>query len=106
MRGVPVGLLHCLLTALAAVSVVLLIRVAGLILVIALLSVAPSLAVRRAASLGRAMVWAAALNVFFCLTGLVLAYQFNLTSGAAIIAVAASVFFISLAPGLARRRHG
>jgi len=106
VRGVPVGFLHCLLTALAAVSVVLLILVAGLILIIALLSVAPSLAVRRAASLGRAMVWSAGLNIVFCLTGLALAYQFDLTSGAAIIAVAAGVFFLSLAPGLARRRHG
>ncbi|HML55685.1 MAG TPA: metal ABC transporter permease [Solidesulfovibrio magneticus] len=106
VRGVPVMFLHCLLTALAAVSVVLLIRVAGLILVIALLSVAPSLAVRRAASLGRAMVWAGLLNIVFCLSGLGLAYAFNLTSGAAIIAVAAATFFVSLAPGLARRRQG
>ncbi|KHK02715.1 metal ABC transporter permease [Desulfovibrio sp. TomC] len=106
VRGVPVGFLHCLLTALAAVAVVLLIRVAGLILIIALLSVAPSLAVRRSASLGRAMVWASLLNTVFCLSGLLLAYQFNLTSGAAIIAVAATVFFVSLAPGLARRRQG
>ena len=106
VRGVPVGFLHCLLTALAAVAVVLLIRVAGLILIIALLSVAPSLAVRRSASLWRAMVWASLLNAVFCLSGLLLAYQFNLTSGAAIIAVAATVFFISLAPGLARWRRG
>jgi zinc transport system permease protein len=106
VRGAPVGLLHYLLTALSAVSVVLLIRVAGLILIIALLSVAPSLAVRRASSLGRAMVWAAALNIVFCVSGLVLAYRFNLTSGAAIIAVAAGAFFVSLVPGLVRRRHG
>jgi zinc transport system permease protein len=106
VRGAPVGLLHYLLTALSAVSVVLLIRVAGLILIIALLSVAPSLAVRRASSLGRAMVWAAALNIVFCVSGLILAYRFNLTSGAAIIAVAAGAFFVSLAPGLVRRRHG
>ncbi len=104
VRGAPVKRLHYLLTALAAVAVVLLIRVAGLILVIALVSVAPSLAMRRAASLGRAMAAATALNVFFCLAGLMLAYRFNLTSGAAIIAVAALTFFISLAPDLIRRR--
>ena len=105
VRGVPVLFLHCLLTALAAVSVVLLIRVAGLILVIALLTVAPCLAARRAASLGRAMILASLYNALFCLAGLYLAYTFDLTSGAAIIAVAATAFFVSLAPGLARRRH-
>lgn len=106
VRGAPVTLLHYLLTALAAVSVVLLIRVAGLILIIALLTVAPSLAMRRAASLGWAMVWATLLNLFFCLAGLMLAYRFDLTSGAAIIAVAAAVFFLSLSPMFFRRRHG
>ena len=106
VRGAPVRFLHYLLTALAAVTVVLLIRVAGLILVIALLSVAPSLAVRRAASLGRAMAWAALLNVFFCLAGLLLAYRFNLTSGAAIIAVAAATFGLSLVAGSRHRRQG
>jgi zinc transport system permease protein len=103
VRGASVAWLHYLLTALAAVSVVLLIRVAGLILVIALLSVAPSLALGRAASLGRAMVWATLLNMVFCLAGLALAYRFDLTSGAAIIAVAASVYFLSLGTILVRR---
>lgn len=103
VRGAPVTFLHYLLTALAAVSVVLSIRVAGLILVIALLTVAPSLAMRRAASLGRAMVWASLMNMVFCLAGLALAYRFDLTSGAAIIAVASAAYFLSLGAGLVRR---
>lgn len=98
VRGAPVTFLHYLLTAMAAVTVVLLIRVAGLILIIALLSVAPSLAMRRAPSLGRAMLYACGLNVVFCLAGLALAYGCNLTSGAAIIAVAATTYFLSLLP--------
>ena len=105
VRGAPVTFLHYLLTALAAVAVVLLIRVVGLILVIALISVAPSLAMRRAASLGRAMVWAMLLNLVFCLAGLALAYRCDLTSGAAIIAVAAMAYFASLLPRLARSRR-
>lgn len=105
VRGAPVTLLHYLLTALAAVAVVLLVRVVGLILVIALLTVAPSLAMRRCASLGRSMLWATVLNMAFCLVGLWLAYRYDLTSGAAIIAVAATVFFLSLGMGMVRRRH-
>jgi zinc transport system permease protein len=105
VRGAPVTFLHYLLTALSAVAVVLLIRVAGLILIIALISVAPSLAMRRAGSLGRAMVGATVLNLFFCLSGLALAYRFDLTSGAAIIAVAATAFFLSLCPACFRKRE-
>jgi len=104
VRGAPVRFLHYLLTGLAAVTVVLLIRVAGLILIIALLSVAPSLAMRRVACLGRAMVVASGLNIFFCLAGLMLAYRFDLTSGAAIIAVAAVTFCLTLAVGFLPRR--
>lgn len=104
VRGAPVTFLHYLLTALAAMTVVLLIRVAGLILVIALVSVAPSLAMRRAGSLGRAMLLATALNIVFCLAGLALAYGCNLTSGASIIAVAAAAYFLSLVPWRRRRR--
>lgn len=103
VRGAPVTFLHYLLTALTAVSVVLLIRVAGLILIIALLSVAPSLALRRAVSLGRAMVWAGLCNLVFCLCGLFLAYRFDLTSGAAIIAVAAAAYFLHLGWEVAHR---
>jgi zinc transport system permease protein len=58
-----------------------------------------------AGSLGRAMVGATVLNLFFCLSGLALAYRFDLTSGAAIIAVAATVFFLSLCPACFRKRE-
>jgi len=44
------------------------------------------------------------LNLFFCLSGLALAYRFDLTSGAAIIAVAATVFFLSLGPTCSCKR--
>jgi zinc transport system permease protein len=92
-RGVPVDLLHFLLLAMIAVSVVMIIQVVGLILVIALLTIPTYLAERQARSLGRMMVAATFWSMAFCITGLWASYAFDITSGAAIIAVATLTLF-------------
>jgi zinc transport system permease protein len=94
-RGVPVTVLHYLLLAMIAVSVVMIIRVVGLILVIALLTIPPYLAERKAGSLAGMMLLSVALSLAFCLSGLALSYHFNLSSGASIIAVASLFFFLA-----------
>jgi len=96
LRGAPVRLLHYLLLAMVALSVVMIIRVVGLILVIALLTIAPYIAEKKSESLRGMMVMATLLNVLFTTLGLWLSYALNLTSGAAIIAVGAICFFVSL----------
>jgi zinc transport system permease protein len=96
VRGVPVKFLYFLLIAMIALSVVMVIRVVGLILVIALLTIPPYIAERLAGSLSKMMVYSVLLNILFTFTGLFLSYYFDLTSGAAIIMVAALFFFISL----------
>ncbi|GAB7023461.1 metal ABC transporter permease [Salidesulfovibrio brasiliensis] len=96
-RGVPVNALYYLLIGMVALCVVTLIRVAGLILVIAMLTIPPFIAERRARSLGRMMIASTLLGAMFCLAGLWLAFRFDLTSGAAIIAVSSVTFFLSLA---------
>ncbi|MBS3756378.1 MAG: metal ABC transporter permease [Desulfobacterales bacterium] len=106
LRGVPVHLLYFLFMALVAVSIVFIIRVVGLILVIALLSIPPYIAEKYAKSLGAMMVIAVILSAVFNITGLWVAYMLDLTSGASIILMAAAGFFISLAIDLliSRRR--
>ncbi|MFW6414904.1 MAG: metal ABC transporter permease [Thermodesulfobacteriota bacterium] len=88
-RGVPVTGLYFLLMVMIALSVVMIIRLVGLILVIALLTIPPYLAQRRANSLGKMMFLAVLWSIFFCLAGLFIAYQFNLTSGATIVGTGA-----------------
>ncbi|MGE4296656.1 MAG: metal ABC transporter permease [Desulfovibrionaceae bacterium] len=95
-RGVPVAALHLLLLTMTAVAVVMLIRVVGLILVMALLTIPPFIAEPFCKSLARMMVASTLLAALFCTVGLGLAYAFDLTSGACIIAVAALGFFLSL----------
>jgi len=96
LRGVPVRLLHYVQLAMVALCVVMIIRVVGLILVIALLTIAPYIAEKYSGSLRGMMLLSALLNVFFTTVGLWISYAFNLTSGATIIMVAATCFFISL----------
>ncbi len=95
-RGIKVALLHFMLLMLTAVSVVMLIRVAGLVLVIALLTIPPFIAMPFVKSLARMMILSTILSIAFCLLGLSLSYYFNLPSGPGIIIVASIVLFASL----------
>lgn len=93
LRNVPVTFLYCLLLGMIAITVVMIIRVVGLILVIALLTIPPFIAEKFTGSLRTMMVVSSILSCVFTMTGLWLAYVFNITSGAAIILVAAAGFF-------------
>ncbi len=87
-RGLPVDLLHVLLVAAVALAVMAAVPAIGLVLVIALLTIPAYMAELTARSLGAMMVTGALWAVGFGLAGLALAYAFDLTSGAAIVAVA------------------
>lgn len=95
LRNVPVTFLYCLLLGMVALTVVMIIRVVGLILVIALLTIPPFIAEKFTGSLRAMMVLSSILSCLFTITGLWLSYLFNLTSGATIILVAAAGFFTS-----------
>ena len=95
LRNVPVTFLYCLLLSMVALTVVMIIRVVGLILVIALLTIPPFIAEKLTGSMRSMMVLSSILSCLFTITGLWLSYLFNLTSGATIIMVAAAGFFMS-----------
>ena len=96
LRGVPVTFFYLLLLCLVAVTVVLLIQVVGLILVIALLTLPAAIAGQYVHTLGRMMLLATLLGMFFTLAGLALSYEPDLPSGATIILVAGSSYLLSL----------
>jgi zinc transport system permease protein len=105
LRGVPVIFLYCLLLGMIAVTVVMIIRVVGLILVIALLTIPPFIAEKFTGSLKTMMAASSILSGLFTLIGLWLSYLLNLTSGATIILVAAAGFFIATLFEKLRRRR-
>ena len=109
LRAVPVTFFYLLLLCMVAVSVVLLIRVVGLILVIALLTLPAALAQQYANSVGRMMVLAIVLGALFCVAGLGLSYGPDLPPGSTIVLVAGVAFLLSvLLNGLVKlmRRRG
>jgi zinc transport system permease protein len=94
--GIPVKVLYLILLAMISLSVVVTIRIVGLILVIALLTIPPFIAEKFTNSLGKMMVFSTLLGILFTILGLFFSYRYNLTSGATIIMVAGMAFFISL----------
>lgn len=96
VRGLPVEAISLILTALIALTVVMMMRVVGLILVIALLTLPAAIANLLARDMRQMMMFASVLGAFFTLTGLWLSYTYNLTSGAVIILVAAGTYLLGL----------
>lgn len=101
-RGVPVQWYHFISVFLASIAVISIIRVVGLILVIALFTIPPFIAERHARSLRGIMLLSVLLSVVFCMAGLSISYYYDLTAGAAIIAIGCSVQLCDLL--LFRRR--
>jgi zinc transport system permease protein len=95
LRAVPVGFFYLLLLTMVALTVILLIRVVGLILVIALLTIPPAIALQYVISLWQAMLWSSFLGIIFTVIGLFLAYTYNLPAGASIILIATISYLFS-----------
>ncbi len=98
-RGLPVRFLHFLLLFLVPLTVVMSIRLVGLILVIALLSMPPALAQRHTRSIAGMMAGSIFWALLFCTGGLFLSWYTDITSGAAIIATGGLVFLMAEAIG-------
>ncbi len=105
VQNVPVERIYLVLMCLIAVTVVMMMRVVGLILVIALLTMPAAISGMFVHDMRRMMALAAVLGVVFTTVGLWLSYAFNLTSGATIILTAA-VGYLVAAGVRAMRRSG
>ena len=96
-RGVNVRVTECLFVVLVAVAVMLAIKWVGVMLINALL-ILPAAAGRNLARSSRShAVWSIALAMLSGVTGLLSAYAWDTSAGAAIVLYAAACYFISLA---------
>ena len=89
LRGVNVSFFYTLILILSALTVVIAIKVVGLILVIAMLTIPVYIAEKLSSSLFSMMFLSGAIATLFTLLGLWFSYTYNLTSGASIIIVSA-----------------
>ncbi len=94
LRGVHVRFFYTLILTLSALSVVVAIKIVGLILVIALLTMPVYIAEKLSSTLAGMMFYSSIFSLLFTLVGLALSYAYDLTSGATIILSAA--FFLLL----------
>jgi len=95
VSGVPTNNLYLLLLCMVALSVVVMIKVVGIVLVIALLTLPAAMARQHTHNLGRMMIYSLVLSILLTVGGLWLSYIFDLPSGSTIILLLAFVFVLS-----------
>ncbi|MGH4141065.1 metal ABC transporter permease [Clostridium sp.] len=92
--GINVKLMEYIVFLLIAFSVVVLIRVVGIILIIALLTVPPAISKIFTYDLKKIMGLSILFGVSFSLIGLFISYKIHIASGASIIIVAVGTYII------------
>jgi len=95
--GIKTAFLEYLLLILIAMTVVVLIRVVGIILVLALLTAPAATAGILTSNLKKRMIYSILLGNVFCISGLWISYEMNIASGAVIVVLSVIVYFIAYA---------
>jgi ABC-type Mn2+/Zn2+ transport system permease subunit len=105
--GLPVGLLHELLLALMAVTIVISIQTVGIVLVVAMLVTPAATATLLVRRFPLVMLVGAIQGIVGAVAGLYLSFYLNIASGATIVLVLTSMFVLALVlsprPGSLRR---
>jgi ABC-type Mn2+/Zn2+ transport system permease subunit len=102
--GLPAAQLYFLLLSLIALTIVLSIKVVGIILVSALIVTPAAAAYQLTDDFRRMMALSVLLGVGSALVGLFLSYWLNIASGATIVLMATAIFFLAALLSPRRRR--
>lgn len=89
LRGVNVRFFYTTILVLSALTVVIAIKVVGLILVIAMLTIPVYIAEKLSSSLAQMMLYSGLFATLFTFIGLLVSYTYDITSGASIIVISA-----------------
>ncbi len=89
LRGINDRLFYTMILVISSLSIVVAIKVVGLILVIALFTIPVYISLRICDSLGLMMLLSGVLSSVFSVIGLYISYFYDITSGASIILVGA-----------------
>jgi manganese/iron transport system permease protein len=104
--GLPVGLLHELLLALMAVTIVIAIQTVGIVLVVAMLVTPAATATLLVRRFPLVMLVGALLGIVGAVAGLYLSFYLNIASGATIVLMLTAMFVLALLFGRrARAAH-
>ena len=92
--GVPTLFLENFLFIMIALTIIVLLKVVGIILVIALLTIPPAIAKLFTYDLKSMMFISMGLGIIFTILGLFISYAFDISSGATIILLSALTYFL------------
>jgi zinc transport system permease protein len=92
--GIKTVFLEYLLLILIAMTVVVLIRVVGIILILALLTAPAAIADLYDLGLKAKMLWSVILGMVFCILGLWISYVLNFSSGASIVILSVGCYIL------------
>jgi len=93
--GIKTAFMEYLLLVLVAMTVVALIRVVGIILVLALLTAPAATAGILTNNFKKRMIYSVLLGMFFCISGLFISYEINIASGAVIVILSVVFYFLA-----------
>ncbi len=93
--GIKTAFLEYLLLVLIAMTVVVLIRVVGIILVLALLTAPAATAGMLTSNLKSRMIYSVLFGCIFCIAGLWISYEMNIASGAVIVILSVICYLLS-----------
>jgi len=103
--GAPTDLLYILLLCLVALSIVVMIKIVGVILVIALLTIPASTSRMFSHNLRNMIILSIFIGILYTTCGLLLSYYANLASGATIVIFSGSMLFlVMLVKGIMDKR--
>jgi zinc transport system permease protein len=97
LRGIPDTFYFLFLLILTALSVVLMVRIVGILMVIAMLTLPPAVASRLTTRLQPMALWSVLLCLLFSWAGLLISLQWSTSSGPTMIVVAGGVYLLVLA---------
>jgi len=92
-QGLNVSFIYILMIVIITLGIMMTIKAVGLILVIALITIPVHIAEYFSSSLLRMMFYSSLLSLLFIMSGLIIAFKFNISAGATII-LTASLFYM------------
>ena len=104
LRGINVDVYFMALLVMTSLTVVLLVRVVGIVLVIALLTIPPAIAEYFTRKLWRIMILAAVFCLVFIIAGITTGYIWDLPPGPMIIVIAGAIYLIAAGVSAAVRK--
>jgi len=106
-RGINVRLMEWVVYLMIPIGIIVLVKVVGIILTIALMTIPVSIAKLYFNSVGKVVGFSMLFSFVFCVAGLALAYYVNIPSGVCIVIISTVVYLLLMftRSGIQKRRH-